>query len=158
MIPARRACGAPLPETDCWLWTGSRSHEGYGRIKVKGRWQLAHRVAWVALVGPLTDGLVLDHKCRVRHCVNPEHLREVTSAENTLAPGSLSPSAVNALRTHCKNGHPLSEKETRTAPNGRRFRVCRTCYQQYEQHRYWRDVEKSRARFRVGNRRCGDAA
>lgn len=73
-------------EGGCWLWTGSITRAGYGRIRGAdahdGRTVLAHRLAYELLVGPIPQGLHLDHLCRVRRCVNPEHLEPVTLAEN----------------------------------------------------------------------------
>lgn len=72
----------------CWLWTGERSKAGYGRWRVGGRGSVgaidlrAHRVAFMALRGPVLEGLVLDHLCRVITCVNPAHLEPVTPREN----------------------------------------------------------------------------
>lgn len=70
--------------SNCWLWTGStKSQGGYGRFVIDdNRRILAHRYAYELLVGPITDGMQLDHICRIRHCVNPEHLRVVTRKEN----------------------------------------------------------------------------
>lgn len=62
----------------CWLWTGSINQHGYGR---DGK-RLAHRVVWEALRGPVANGLELDHLCKARRCVNPEHIEAVTHAEN----------------------------------------------------------------------------
>ena len=62
----------------CWLWTGPKYHNGYGQAR-GGR---VHRLMYEALVGPIPDGLELDHLCRIRECVNPEHLEPVTRAEN----------------------------------------------------------------------------
>lgn len=73
---------AKTRETNCTVWIGSTNNRGYGIVSVGGVLQLAHRVAWEAEHGPIPDGLVIDHKCRVRNCVNPDHLEPVTQAEN----------------------------------------------------------------------------
>ncbi|MGA4541309.1 HNH endonuclease signature motif containing protein [Uniformispora flossi] len=65
-----------------WLWTGSTNRKGYGRFWFQGRSEEAHRVAYELFVGPIPDGLQIDHVCRVRPCVNPEHLEPVTHEEN----------------------------------------------------------------------------
>lgn len=68
----------------CWIWTG-KLHDGdrgYAKVRVAGQLRKAHRVAYELLVGPVPDGLVIDHLCRVRHCINPEHMEPVTNAEN----------------------------------------------------------------------------
>ncbi len=83
----------------------------------------AHRFAYELLVGPIPDGLVIDHLCRVRHCVNPAHMEPVTRWENTLRGGSFS--AVAARQTHCVNGHPFDEENTHVDRRG--FRRCRAC-------------------------------
>ena len=74
-------------KTDCWLWTGRKNRKGYGifhfsipRLGTKG--QLAHRFVYLNYVGPIPDGLTIDHLCRVRNCVNPFHLEPVTIREN----------------------------------------------------------------------------
>jgi len=67
----------------CWEWTGATFREGYGMFQVDGAPVLTHRYVWELLVGPIPEGLEIDHLCRVRHCVNPDHLEPVTSAENS---------------------------------------------------------------------------
>lgn len=67
----------------CWLWTGSLTYDGYGIFREDNRRTGAHRFAYEYLIGPVPDGMQLDHLCRVRNCVNPEHLEPVTGAENT---------------------------------------------------------------------------
>lgn len=69
----------------CWLWQGYRTHDGYGRFNIRrGLARGAHRFSWTTLVGEIPDGMQIDHLCRVRHCVNPDHLEVVTSWQNTL--------------------------------------------------------------------------
>ena len=104
----------------CWLWTGAKS-AGYGTFGDKER--AAHRWSYTHLIGPIDDGLELDHLCRVRACVNPAHLEPVPHRINVLSgPG---PSAVAALKTHCLRGHPFDAVNTRITPKG--ARACRRC-------------------------------
>lgn len=111
--------------TRCWLWTGSLTDRGYGdRFRLDdGRKQAPHRVAYELLVGPIPDGLFIDHLCRVRHCVNPLHLEPVTCQENLLRGQTLA--AFNSRKTHCIHGHALDEANTRITPEG--HRACRAC-------------------------------
>lgn len=109
----------------CWLWTGATSQTGYGSVTVAGSTKIAHRVAHEGLVGPVPEGLELDHLCRVRNCVNPEHLEAVSHRENSLR--SMSPWAIRARRTHCPAGHPLSEGNLRRAVAREGRRGCVTC-------------------------------
>ena len=69
-------------ETGCHRWTGAHNSTGYGYVKVDGRQVSVHSVAYELFVGPIPEGLELDHLCRVRDCANPEHLEAVTRAEN----------------------------------------------------------------------------
>lgn len=88
----------------CWFWTAYRDRKGYGTIGVRGKVRKAHRVAYELYVGPIPDGLTIDHLCRVRHCVNPAHLEPVPMSVNTLR--GESDAAKAARRTHCLYGHP----------------------------------------------------
>lgn len=111
-------------EGDCWLWTDYVDPHGYGRFnEARVRYWRVHRYAWHHLVGPIGDGLVLDHMCKVKICLNPDHLRPVTQTENTMAGESFS--AKNARKTHCKNGHELTPDNIyKNGKNGRRCKIC----------------------------------
>lgn len=106
----------------CWHWVGSRNPDGYGNFTIAGRTHRAHRVSLVAHGITLVEGLVVDHICRVRDCVRPEHLRQVTTRENVLA--GVGATAINARKTHCKRGHEFTPENTY---QGRRGRECHTC-------------------------------
>jgi hypothetical protein len=108
----------------CWLWTGYIDPAGYARFRSPGEVR-AHRYSYTHHVGPILTGLVIDHICRVRHCVNPDHLRVLTSGENTRAPGSEAPSARLRAALACVNGHPFTAENTRY--NAKGYRSCRTC-------------------------------
>ena len=108
--------------TDCWLWIASKSRDGYGMFEMRG----AHRVAYEMLVGPIPDGLQVDHLCRTRDCVNPSHMELVTSRENTRR--GHGPTARHAAQTHCVNGHEFTAENTHIRiRDGIRCRVCRAC-------------------------------
>lgn len=106
----------------CWLWVASRIPNGYGNIKVAGRMQLAHRVSYEMTRGPIPDGLVLDHLCRNRACVNPAHLEAVTFRENVLRGAGYT--AEQARKTHCKNGHEFTAENTYVWRDQRHCRAC----------------------------------
>lgn len=114
---------ARVERTDgCWLWRGYITPAGYGGLK-HGPHQLAHRISYMLYVGPIPDGLQIDHLCRVRHCVNPEHLEPVTARVNLLR--GVGWAARNAAKTHCPKGHPYSGKNLRVSHGG--GRMCVTC-------------------------------
>lgn len=119
---------APVPEYrpdlgPCWIWTDKPAVNGYAKFEWEQGEVYAHRFVYELLVGPIPEGLDLDHLCRVRNCVNPAHLEPVTGRVNTLR--GYSPSAQHARQTHCRHGHPFDEANTRIDRHG--WRICRAC-------------------------------
>jgi len=113
-----------LPDGNgCMLWLGSRNAAGYGRLSVGNTVKRAHRVSCELAYGPIPDGLVVDHLCRVPACVAPRHLEAVTHAENTLR--GMGPTAINANKTHCNKGHEFTPENMYKRPDGERR--CRAC-------------------------------
>lgn len=112
--------------TGCWLWQGTITTPGYAEIFWGGRRKRVHRLSYEMAKGPIPEGLVPDHLCRVRHCINPAHLEAVTQRENLLR----SPDTVagkHARQTECKNGHPYTEENTIIINVERGWRDCRAC-------------------------------
>lgn len=103
----------------CWLWTGETATNGYGRANIDGRNQPAHRVAYEWLVGPVPDGLELDHLCAVRNCVNPVHLEPVTHQVNV--------ARAAAKKRFCPRGHSLSGENLVPSALRRGKRDCLAC-------------------------------
>lgn len=113
--------------SECWLWTGSRNRKGYGAMGValpgrRSTTKMAHVVSYELHVSAVPEGKEIDHTCFTRNCVNPAHLEAVTHAENIRRSA--------ARRTHCKNGHALTEDNIRVATNGQR--LCKTCRQDWD--------------------------
>jgi hypothetical protein len=110
----------------CWIWRGATvGQKGYGVIKRQSGIRMAHRYFYETLVGPVPEGLVLDHLCRNRRCVNPAHLEPVTSWVNTMR--GETPARENAEKTLCKRGHPLTPYfDARAGKTYRRCMVCNT--------------------------------
>lgn len=107
----------------CWLWTASTGSHGYGQTWDGNNVLLAHRVAHQLWIGPIPDGLVVDHLCNIKRCVNPAHLEAKTDRENVLR--GVGPTAKLARQTHCQHGHPLAGDNLRVTTRG--YRQCRSC-------------------------------
>lgn len=122
----------------CWLWEACKNEAGYGLINVEGRSRLSHRIAYEMLVGPIPDGLHLDHTCRVRHCVNPAHLEPVTNAENTRR-------GMWGNRQTCDKGHAYTVENVYIHPQ-RGTRMCRTCLREAARRNGVKYRERRRAR------------
>lgn len=137
-VPASRPELGP-----CWLWKGF-IHKGYGQYAITAPLLVrAHRFAYELLVGPIPQGLHLDHLCRVRSCVNPAHLEPVTCKENLLRGDTFN--ARNVAKTHCLNGHEYTDENTYLTASG--GRCCRLCGREYQ--RQYRE--------RVASRKLTDA-
>ena len=93
----------------CFIWQGSLDRDGYGTFYFMKKARRAHRVAYYFANGSIPDEMVIDHICRNRNCVNPEHLRCITKTQNTLE-NSNSVGAINKMKQFCKFGHPLDRK------------------------------------------------
>lgn len=107
---------------ECWGWTAATYHNGYGSFWNGQRTMRAHRFAYERLVGPIPEGLQIDHLCRNPACVNPGHLEPVTRRENILRGEGIT--AQQARKTHCVHGHPFDEENTYVHPRGRTCRAC----------------------------------
>lgn len=114
----------------CWIWLGHKNNFGYGRIHYTENGEylrtLAHRFSYKYLIGEVPVGLVLDHLCNNRLCVNPYHLKITTHRENILR--GIGNPAINSKKTHCKNGHEFNKENTRITKNGRQCVICRRKY------------------------------
>ena len=143
----------PLPPTfrnrgPCWIWTAGVTAQGYGMFNATKQQQvLVHRWSYEHHVGPIPEGLVIDHLCRVRRCVNPRHLEPVTIGVNTLR--GLSVATFNKLKTHCPAEHEYTPANTYVTPKG--TRSCRECArardrQPHRQSAYRRQITHTRNR------------
>lgn len=108
----------------CWIWTASLGSTGYGQFKANRRIWKSHRVAYVLCLGNIPNGLILDHLCRVRPCVNPWHLEVVTLNENIKRGDA---GKEESAKTHCVNGHPFTDLNIYRDPRKPHHRYCRAC-------------------------------
>lgn len=138
-LPARFWAKVRPDDNGCWVWTAAKYPQGYAAFSIRRSVaRPAHRVAYLTLIGCVGDGLVLDHLCRVRHCVNPAHLEPVTNAENIRRGLG---GKYQTERTHCPKGHPYEGENLRLGrtKRGTLRRNCRECQNAATRARYWRN-------------------
>lgn len=122
-IPANLASRIKATAGGCWEWTGTKTMAGYGQIIMERKRIYVHRYLFGLLKEPLNDSLELDHLCRCRNCCNPDHLEQVTHAENVRRGACKD---INGTKTHCPKGHPYDEQNT-ISIHGGKHRDCLEC-------------------------------
>lgn len=120
----------------CLVYMGHLNKGGYGELSSSGKYHgMVHRIVWEATFGPIPDGLVVDHTCFVRPCVNVAHLRLLTNEANAGL-------TRRSIATHCPNGHEYNAENTRITSKGRRF--CRVCNRNSAKRYYDARIEQAR--------------
>jgi len=123
---------------ECMLFAGSINTDGYGIILANRKQYRAHRVMYESYTGKNIDGLYSDHLCRVRNCINPDHIEPVDNVTNIMR--GEAPSAKNARKTHCNKGHELTSDNIHVRNNG--WRICKAC------HATWQRVYRAKVKER----------
>ncbi len=142
-------------EEACWEWIGAANANGYGHFMERlGKMTTPYRYSYERFIGPVPEGLTIDHLCRNRRCVNPEHLEAVTQGVNVLRSPLAAP-AVNARKTHCDHGHQITEEHQVYRVVGKNGRICRECAKARENRKYASDPalrERKKAHARAYHR------
>lgn len=124
-----------VEKTDtCWLWKASIRGGGYGQFFWNRKIGEAHRFSYELVKGEIAEGLDIDHLCRVRNCVNPNHLEAVTRRENLIRGAGTT--AINFYKDKCSRGHKFDEKNTYVFRNARKCRICATILQASYREKY----------------------
>lgn len=129
------------PNSGCWLFTGGLDKCGYSKLSggkdIPGE-SLGHRMSYLIFKGPIPDGTEIDHKCRVRSCINPAHLQAVSHAKN-VSLADYKTNHRNGVKTHCKRGHEFTPENTMVNRHGSySTRKCRACTSERQRRSYER--------------------
>ena len=122
-----------IDDKGCWIWQAAHNNQGYATVSTTRKYKtvraLAHRVSYAAFYGSIPGNKDLDHLCKVTNCINPKHLEPVSHRENVVERGVTNACAVNARKTHCKNGHEYTPENTfnRQRPGRAPERECLIC-------------------------------
>lgn len=133
------------PETHCWVWQGRINAKGYSAFGLWGGQVRGHILSYELMVGPVPEGLVVDHLCRNRACINPGHLEPVTNRENILR--GKGAAARNARKTECSKGHPFDGVDNRGQ------RTCSVCARDAQRRHKAKDPERARRQSAAAQRR-----
>lgn len=123
----------------CWEWTASLNKGGYGNFTC-GTILGAHRYSFWLFKGELETTKVIDHECRNKKCVNPEHLRQVTYSINSIE-NSNSPAYIHSIKTHCPKGHEYNKENLLNITNRKFSRVCKICNRERRSIWYMKNKE-----------------
>ena len=119
-----------LVDSPCWIWIGCRSRNGYGQFKADARRSFTRKIgphifAYEYFIGPVPDGFDVHHRCYNRACCSPLHIDVISHRDNMVDGNASTLASVNARKTHCKYGHPLTGDNMQVTSQG--SRLCRTC-------------------------------
>jgi len=138
LIGKRLLSKVDFTDEGCWEWQAGKDGGGYGSVMIRRKRYGVHRLAYLEWVGPIPEGMEIDHLCRNRKCFNPYHLEAVTGRINKLR--GIGFVAKHALATHCPKGHPYDETNTYVR-KGTGYRDCKTCLSDRSKARWKRAYE-----------------
>ena len=128
-----------ISNNGCWEWIAGKTKDGYGIFWDGNKMVYAHRWSYEYFVDKIKDGLHIDHLCRVRNCVNPNHMEPVTLVENIKRGDHTNFGRNQRIKTHCPQGHEYNKENTyiKNTKGRGRTRVCATCAKKYAKEKYW---------------------
>ena len=135
----------------CWNWIACKTSDGYGRFSLNGKMVGAHRFSYEFVKGSIPKALQIDHLCRNRACVNPEHMEIVTPRENVLR-SPITFASINARKTHCPKDHEFTDENIYPDKS---YRQCKTCLKEHAkiyQPLHRKEIRKVQKRFYKKNK------